>query len=79
MPGLIFCFVVHRTALDSLDLTPAPCRKTRWEATQLGGGGGSKVLCDDTEKKDTLQALYGHLESFRFHKYTFKPFQQVKN
>ena len=32
--------VVHRTALDSIDLILVPCRKTSWEATWRGGGGG---------------------------------------
>ena len=43
--------VVHRTALDSIDLILAPCRKSSWEATWRGGGGrggggggGSMVL-----------------------------------
>ena len=34
--------------------------------------------CDNTHKKDTLQAHYKHLESFCLHKYTFKPSHQVK-
>ena len=35
-------------------------------------------ICDNTHKKDTLQAHYKHLESFCLHKYTFKPSHQVK-
>eukprot|EP00117_Sycon_ciliatum_P012605 scpid2915/ scgid13613/ len=35
--SLILYVVVHRTALDSLDLIPAPCRKSSWEATWRRG------------------------------------------
>ena len=30
--------VVHRAALDSLDLIPTPCRKTSWKMAWRGGG-----------------------------------------
>ena len=38
----------------------------------------SRQKCDNTHKKDTLLALYEHLESVWFHKYIFKPSHQVK-
>ena len=46
------------------------------EAGEEGASSGEQTTTDKDE--ETLQAHYKHLESFRLHKYTFKPSHQVK-
>ena len=62
----------------TMDYSPESRINSEYNLGESTRHGNFRLKAINTHKKDTLQAHNKHLESFRLHKYTFKPSHQVK-